>query len=187
MQNKKVIGITGGSGAGKSYISKQLRKAGFCVIDADEIAHKCLEKAECIAEIKQEFGDLVIKDGKPNRKKLSEIVFSEPKKLEKLENITHKYILSEIQSQIDLSEGDAVFVDGAVLIESGFKCDFMIGVIADKGLRKERIINRDKITEEDAVRRISAQKEDVFYRENCDFIIENNGGNIDITQILKRI
>ncbi|MBR4720932.1 MAG: dephospho-CoA kinase [Clostridia bacterium] len=187
MQNKKVVGITGGSGTGKSYISAQLKNAGYLVIDADEVAHKCLEQAECAAEIRAEFGEGVIENGKPNRKKIGEIAFSEPKKLEKLGKITHKYILAEIQQKIDASDGRVVFVDGAVLIESGFKCDFMIGVLADKKIRKERIINRDKISETEAEKRISAQQEDGFYRKKCDFIIENNGGEIDITEIVKRI
>ena len=187
MQNKKVIGITGGSGAGKSHISAQLKKAGYLVIDADKVAHSCLEQAKCAEEIRAEFGDGVIENGKPNRKRIGEIVFSEPTKLEKLGEITHKYILADIQKRIDEAEGDIVFVDGAVLIESGFECDFMIGVIADKKVRKERIINRDKITDEAAKKRILAQQEDSFYRQNCDFIIENNGGEIDIMQILKRI
>lgn len=187
MQNKKVIGITGGSGAGKSHISAQLKMAGYPVIDADEVAHNCLEQAECVEEIRREFGESVIENGKPSRKKIGKIVFSEPKKLEKLDKITHKYILADIQKRIDKEKGDTVFVDGAVLIESGFKCDFMIGVLADRGIRKERIKSRDKITEKDAEKRISAQQEDGFYIENCDFIIKNNGGEIDITEILKRI
>jgi len=187
MQNKKVIGITGGSGAGKSHISAQLKKAGYSVIDADEVAHQCLEQAECVEEIRAEFGEEVIENGKPSREKIGKIVFSEPKKLEKLGKITHKYILADIQRRIDKEKDDIVFVDGAVLIESGFKCDFMIGVLADKKIRKERIINRDKITEKDAEKRISAQQVDDFYIENCDFIIKNNGGEIDITEILKRI
>ncbi len=187
MQNKKVVGITGGSGTGKSHISSLLRKAGFPVIDADEIAHRCLKNSECIAEITKEFGRDVLTKGIPDRKKLGEIVFSDPKKLEKLGKITHKYILSEIRREILKAESETVFVDGAVLIESGMDCDFMIGIIADKNIRKRRIMDRDGITDEEAQRRISAQQEDGFYREICDFVIENNGGEPDISEIIKRI
>lgn len=187
MQNKKVIGITGGSGSGKSYISALLREKGFAVIDADEVAHNCLGIRNCISEIAEEFGKSVLKNGAVNRKKLGEIVFSEPEKLEKLNKITHKYILAEIRREAEKAEGNTVFVDGAVLIESGMDCDFMIGVIADKKIRKERIISRDNITETEAVRRISAQQNDDFYRENCDLIIENSGGKPDISEIIKRI
>lgn len=187
MQNKKVIGITGGSGTGKSHISDLLRKAGFTAIDADKVAHNCLNISECVSEIRAEFGEDVIKSGAVDRKKLGKIVFSEPEKLEKLNKITHKYILAEICREIENAEGNTVFVDGAVLIESGMDCDFMIGVIADKKIRKDRIISRDKISEIEAERRISAQQPDDFYRKNCDLVIENNGGNIDISEIIKRI
>lgn len=187
MQNKKVIGITGGSGTGKSYICALLKDAGFCVIDADEVAHSCLNKDGCIKEIVREFGEGVLTSGKPDRKKLGKIVFPSPEKLEKLGKITHKYILEEIRQSIEKACGKVVFVDGAVLIESGMTCDIMIGIIADKSVRKERIISRDNLTEEAAAMRISAQQDDEFYRKNCDFVIENNGGAIDISKIIKRV
>ena len=187
MQNKKVVGITGGSGSGKSHISALLRASGFPVIDADEVAHDCLNKSGCIKELVSEFGGGILRNGLPDRKKLGEIVFSDAKKLEKLNEITHKYILSDIFDKISASEGDTVFVDGAVLIESGMDCDFMVGVIADKGIRKNRIIKRDKITETEAERRIFAQQEDSFYLENCDLVIENNSGEPDISEIIKRL
>lgn len=187
MQNKKVIGITGGSGTGKSYISALLKEKGFCVIDADEVAHNCLNKDGCAKEIVKEFGVDILTAGKPDRKKLGKIVFSSPEKLKKLGKITHKYILEDIRQSIEKACGNIVFVDGAVLIESGMKCDIMIGIVADKAVRKERIISRDKLTEDEAQMRISAQQEDEFYRKNCDFVIENNGGKIDISEIIKRV
>lgn len=187
MQNKKVIGITGGSGTGKSHLSALLRDKGFCVIDADEIAHSCIEKDGCAAELAEEFGRDVLEGGKPNRKRLAQIVFSEPKKLERLGEITHKYILADIRDEIEKAKSDIVFIDGAVLIESGMDCDMMIGIVADRAVRKARIISRDKITEEEAEMRISAQQKDDFYRKNCDFVIENNGGTIDASEVIKKV
>lgn len=187
MQNKKIIGITGGSGAGKSHISDELRKKGFCVIDADAVAHESINDPDCVKELAAEYGDAVIKNGKIDRKKLGAVVFNAPEKLEKLNKITHKYILSDIADKIGNAAGNAVFVDGAVLIESGMKCDVMIGVVADSKIRKERIMSRDGITENEAKTRISAQQKDDFYYKNCDFVITNNGGDIDLSEILKRI
>lgn len=187
MQNKKIIGITGGSGSGKTHISALLRKDGFAVIDADETAHRCLEKPECSAEIAAEFGANVLKNGVPDRRRLGEIVFSDPEKLERLNKITHKYILADIRNEIEHASGDTVFVDGAALIESGMECDLMVGVLADKSVRKRRIMARDALSEADAERRISAQKSDGFYRKNCDFVIENNKGEPDISEIVKRV
>lgn len=187
MQNKRVVGITGGSGSGKSYISECLKKEGFSVIDADEVAHRCLEEDRCKAEITAEFGKAVLTRGKTDRKKLGKIVFSDSEKLKKLNSITHKYILSEIDKEIKNAKSDTVFVDGAVLIESGMKCDFMIGVIAKNALRKARIMRRDGIDKIEAERRIRAQQKDGFYRKNCDFVLANNGGEPDISEIIKRV
>ena len=186
-QNKKIIGITGGSGAGKSYISQELRKMGFAVIDADEVAHKSINKESCKEELCAYFGKNILSNGNIDRRKLGEIVFRDPRKLEKLNKITHKYILSDIADEITKANGNTIFVDGAVLIESGIKCDVMIGVLADKKVRISRIMSRDGITGEIAAERISAQKPDSFYEKNCGIIVLNNGENIDISAILKRI
>lgn len=186
-QSKRIVGITGASGTGKSYISQKLRDLGYEVIDADKTAHKSINKNACKKELCAYFGGEILDGGNIDRKKLGKIVFENPKKLEKLNEITHKYILSDIAEQAAKAKDNTVFVDGAVLIESGMKCDFLIGVLADKKIRLQRIVSRDRITEEDAKRRISAQKADGFYRENCDVVIVNNDGEVDMSAILKRI
>ena len=187
MQNKKIIGITGSSGAGKSHISETLRKRGFFVVDADKVAHESINRPACVEELAREFGEDIVKDGKIDRKMLGKAVFSAPEKLERLNGITHKYILSDIEDKIKAQKDKTVFVDGAVLIESGMECDIMVGVVADKNIRIKRIMQRDGITEEEAKTRIAAQQKDGFYYENCDFVITNNGGEPDISGILKRI
>ena len=186
-QNKKIIGITGGSGAGKSYISDELRKRGYEVIDADRVGHESINRPECVKELAREFGNGVVSEGKIDRKRLGEAVFGAPERLAALNEITHKYILSDIAEKIRAAKGELVFVDGAVLIESGMKCDAMIGVTAARDVRTARIMRRDGITCAEAERRISAQQEDDFYRKNCDFIIENNGGEINISECLSKL
>lgn len=186
-QNKRIIGITGASGTGKSHISQKLRDLGYEVIDADETAHTSINKSACKKELCEYFGKSILTGDDIDRKKLGEIVFLNPQKLEKLNKITHKYILSDISDQIEKAKGSTVFVDGAVLIESGMKCDFLIGILADKKTRLQRIISRDGITEEAAKRRIAAQKEEEFYLENCDLVVTNDGGKVDLSEILKRI
>ncbi len=188
MQNKRVIGITGGSGCGKSYISKKLMERGFLVVDADVSARVVMEKGHpCLAETAAHFGEQILKNGELDRKKLAEIVFSDEASLKKLNEITHKYILADIYDKIEKGKGETVFVDGAVLIESGIKCDMMIGVLADKEVRKNRIVSRDGLSETEADRRIGAQQEDSFYIDRCDFVFYNNGSEPDIDYILKRI
>lgn len=186
-QNKRIIGITGGTGCGKSYISGLLRGAGIPVIDCDAVAREVMLPGKpALSEAAEFFGGEILENGALNRKKLAEIVFSDEKKLKKLNEITHKYILADIYNKIEREQSDLVCVDGAVLIESGMKCDKLVGILADRALRKARIMKRDSLTEDEAERRISAQKPDSFYTENCDFVFYNNG-NLDFNEILKRI
>ncbi len=188
-QNKKIIGITGGSGCGKSYISELLRRRGIPVADADKTAREVMKKGSlCLAETTDFFGErILLENGELNRKELAKIVFSDEKKLKKLNEITHKYIMESIYNEIERSEGGVAGADGAVLIESGFKCDMMIGVLADRAIRKKRIMLRDTLCEEEAEARINAQPQDDFYIKNCDFTIVNNGGEIDIDAVIERI
>lgn len=186
-QNKKIIGITGGSGCGKSYISGILRGRGIPVIDADKVAHEVMEAGKpCCREIIEYFGTKTA-DGGVDRKKLAEIVFADEKKLEMLNKITHKYILESINNRIEHESSDTVCVDGATLIESGMHCDVMVGVLADVQARRMRIIARDGISPREADARIGAQPADAFYDERCDVIIRNDGGRPNLEELMKRI
>ena len=188
MRNKKVIGITGGSGCGKSYVSDLLRRRGIPVIDADKTAHEVMAAGTpCCREVIDFFGGDIEENGGINRGQLGEIVFSDPGMLKKLDEISYKYILAGIENKIEKEDAEMVFVDGATLIESGMTCDVMIGVIADFSARKKRIILRDGISEETARMRIQAQPSEDFYRKNCDFIIYNDGRPIDIDGMLRKV
>ena len=189
MQNKRIVGITGGSGCGKSHLSGVLRSRGIPVIDCDLVSREIMIKGEpCYLEVLAEFGNEILQpDGEINRKNLGEIVFADKKKLEKLTEITHKHILADIYNKIEKEESRIICLDGAVLIESGIECDFMVGILADKELRIERIMARDSLSKESAKRRIEAQKQDSFFIENCDFVVYNNGNEYDIEDLIKRI
>lgn len=188
MRNKKIVGITGGSGCGKSYLSDILRSRGIPVIDADKTAHEIMEKdTPCTRELIAFFGGEIEENGAVNRKKLGKIVFSDPERLKKLNEISHKYILAGINKKIEDEKSDIVCVDGATLIESGMPCDLMIGVLADYETRKRRIMARDSLSEEEAQRRLNAQPGDGFYEGNCDFTVRNDGQEPDIDEIMKRI
>ncbi len=187
-QNKRVIGITGGSGCGKSYISSLLREKGFLVIDADVTAHKVMEQdLDCVSELSDFFGADIYESGKLNRQRLAAVVFADRKKLESLNKISHKYIIRSINSMVETAESEFVFVDGATLIESGMKLDMMIGVLADYETRKKRIILRDSLSEDRAEARLKAQPKDKFYLDRCDFVVYNNGGGVDVEEILNKV
>jgi len=188
MQNKKLIGITGGSGCGKSHLSSLLRERGIPVIDCDLVSREIMAKGTpCAEEVVGFFGDEILENGEINRRKLGRIVFSDKEKLKKLNEITHKYILSDIYSKMEKESSEIVCADGATLIESGINCHLIVGILADKELRIKRICERDNLSEEDARLRVEAQKGDDFYKENCDFVVYNNSGSFDIEDFIKRI
>lgn len=190
-----ILGITGGSGCGKTTVSEILSKKGVDIIDCDEVARKIVEpKQPALYEIKAVFGNDYIKpDGTLDRKKMADLVFNSPKSLLKLNEITHKYVAEYIDLYIKNSNSDIVAIDAAALIESGIykKCDYVLGVLAEKSVRLERIMNRDNLSYDEAKSRINAQKSDEFYVEKSNYIIYNNGDldktNEQITKILNEI
>lgn len=189
------LGITGGSGCGKTTVSDMLRKKGIDVIDTDKVARTIVEPEKpALAEIRERFGEEYINaDGTLNRKKLGDYVFSNPDKLLELNRITHKYISAYIDEYIDNYSGKIIGIDGAALIESGIdkKCDYLLSVLCGEKLRIERIISRDGISCDAAKKRIKAQKKDEFYIENSDFIVYNDCSNeeleLKIDSIIKKI
>ena len=190
-----ILGITGGSGCGKTTVCEILSRNGVDVVDCDIVSRKIVEpKTPALSEIKSYFGDEYIrKDGTLDRKKLAALVFNSPEKLEKLNEITHKYVEEYIDLYIAASNSEIIGLDAAALIESGIykKCKHVMCVLADKEIRKERIMRRDSLSEIDATARICAQKTDEFYIEKSDYIVYNNGNieevNEDILKILNDI
>lgn len=180
----KIIGLCGGSGSGKSAVSELLEKIGIPHIDADRIYHNITSyESDCMRELASVFGDGVKNgDGSLNRAYLREIVFfgiDSNQKRNTLNKITHKYVLAEIDNQIEKYKADgreAVIADIPLLFESGFykKCDFTVAVIADDEIRAKRIVCRDNITEEQAKARINAQISTEELISKVDFVLENN-------------
>ncbi len=184
MQNKYLFGITGGSGCGKSTVSDIFRSLGFPVIDCDVLARQVtMPGEECLEKLKNEFGeDITDKNNILIRRKLAKIVFEDSEKLKRLNEITHRYILERIFRTAENSECNIIGIDGAVLFESGVteSCRKVIGVLAEKKIRLERIQERDNISSEDARARIGSQKEDKFFIEKCDFILYNNSNRDEL-------
>ena len=182
----KIIGITGSSGAGKSTICDILQqKYDIKIIDADKIAKRLSRKGtDYINDIVKEFGnDVLDKQGELNRRKLAEIIYADPEKRNSLNQCTFKYIKKEIEREIiKEKEVSVIIIDAPLLFECELDkiCDYIIGVISKKDVQIARIVNRDGIDYEHAEKRLKIQKNNNFYIEKCDEIIENNNDMIDV-------
>lgn len=171
-----IIGVTGGSGTGKTTLSQMF---GYPVINADEVYHEILEKdANLQKELDENFGT-------HSRPELSKIVFHDAEKLKLLNEITHKYIVEEIETRI---HGDVV-IDAAVLFESGLdqQCEKTIALVASHNVRLQRIMERDGLSEEAAHDRLSAQQSDEYYIRHADYVIINDGSEEDLRKHAERL
>ena len=177
-----IIGITGPTGAGKSFFSDYLAKQNIPVIDADEVYHSLLvPPSPCLDALRLAFGDSIFhRDGSLDRPALSHIVFGDPDKLALLNETVLGIVLERVREMIRQQEksGDTVVaVDAPTLIESGFhrECGVVISVLCPAEQRLARIMKRDGLSQEAAEARIHAQKDDEFYRAHSDFILRNDG------------
>ena len=187
--NKKVFGITGPTGSGKSYISSLFAKKGVTIIDCDFLAREIVKPTQdAWRELYEYFGEKYFdKDGNLLRREMAKLVFSDKEKLLKLSEITHKHIDMEIKKIIDHTDG-IILIDGAVIIGSPVekRCEFLVGVLAPKEERVKRLKIRDGLPEEEIENRIMSQEDDDFYKNNCRFII-NNDGREDLDKKIREI
>lgn len=182
------IGLTGPTGAGKGYVSSRLAEMGFNILDADKYVKKIYDNNPGILNrLAAEFGNDIIINGELDRKKLAQIAFSSKENTKRLNSIVHPEVIS-------LCERDAkplAVLDAPQLFEAGAgdKCYKIISVIADYETRLRRITERDKITQEQAFSRMNAQFDESYYINNSDFVIYNNGEDIDsqIKKIMEEI
>ena len=178
----KVIGLTGGTGSGKSVVSKSLAAAGAVVIDADRIAHEIILKGEpAYTEIVNFYGtEILDAEGNIIRKRLGEIVFHDAKKLAFLNQCTHKYICAEVDRQIAKAEKEntarAVILDAPLLLEAGLesRCDTVWVVYAEPEVRAKRVMERDGVSYALAKARIANQKSWEEYKQAASVVIDNS-------------
>lgn len=198
MKKCRVLGLTGQSGAGKSTVAEFLEQNGFYVISADLLVKKIYNSGSpCLKTIAAVFGEDIISDnGTPDRKLLAKRAFSSKENTALLSSIVHPFVTAELFTQIKKaaeSGATTVVYDAPQLFESNADviCDEIISVTAEKSVRLERICKRDNISKENALMRMNAQLDEEFFRENSDYIIENNSDlsslNVQLEGLLKQI
>ena len=174
----KVIGITGPTGAGKTTALNALSGLGGCIIDADAVYHDLTVSSEAMrAELTARFGD-VYQGDTLDRKKLGAIVFRDKNALEELNRITHKYVDQETGRRLELAREagtPAAAIDAIALLDSSLiqYCDCTVAVTAPEDLRVHRIMAREGISEDYARMRVNAQKKSDWFREHCDYTLDN--------------
>lgn len=174
-----ILGITGGTGCGKTTALRTLEELGALIIDCDAVYHGLLiENKEMLAEIDSAFPG-VVTGGVLDRKALGAVVFSNTEALARLNGITHSYVGREIDRLLEswaLSGGRLAAIDAIELFGGNLarRCKATFAVLADRDKRIERIMARDGITREYAALRVDAQKPDSYFEEKCDYILKNN-------------
>ena len=171
-----IIGITGGTGCGKTTLLNAIRDKGGLVLDCDRIYHDLLRSdAQMLAAIDARFPG-VIENGTLNRKKLGAIVFSDENALLDLNAITHAAVKREVLCKLSANPKLAA-IDAIGLFEGKLAelCDVTVAITAPVETRVQRLMQRDGITEDYARSRIAAQHDDNWFRQRCDHVLENNG------------
>ncbi|WP_101772606.1 dephospho-CoA kinase [Peptostreptococcus faecalis] len=175
------IGLTGNIGCGKSSISNQLEKKGHYIIDADLITREIYADENVIKEMLGNFPDS-FENGKICRKKLGSIVFEDNEKLKLLNSITHKAIKLIVEKRIKAIEEDerykskAIVIDAALLYEANFSdiVDKTIVVYCSPEEQLKRVVKRDNISEEDAIKKINSQMDQKIKIERSDYVVDNS-------------
>lgn len=175
----KIIGLTGGIACGKSTVSSYIRKKGFPVIDADQIARKVVEPGSVgLAQIRETFGTIYLRpDGALNREMLGKKVFAEPEALKKLNSITGPLILEELKKELNTT-APVIFLDAALLLEEEQYRNLVdeVWVVSLKPeTQLERLINRNGYGFRQAKNRIASQMSDGDRVKQADAVIDNNG------------
>ncbi|MDR2166571.1 MAG: dephospho-CoA kinase [Clostridiales bacterium] len=180
MKQSKIIGLTGGSGVGKSEAARLFAEFGALIIDADRLGHEVILKGATPAyeQILAEFGESILGfNGEIDRSALGAIVFNDKAKLKRLSEIVHKYIIIRIHKIIGENHSKPIVIDAAVLIEAGMDkiCDMVLGIFAPSEARIARICARDGLTENEALRRVKSQMDDDELAQHIDVRIDNDG------------
>lgn len=178
------VGLTGGIATGKSFVLSVLRELGCEAMDADQTAREVVEPGQpAFDEIVAHFGQEVVgKDGKLNRAKLGAIIFNHPAEREKLNSIVHPKVFeaqARWMAEIERRKPQAIIViDAALMIETGSyrRFDKVVVVHCEPDIQLQRLMERNNLTKEEAMARISSQMPSAEKLKFADFAINTSLG-----------
>ena len=170
-----IIGITGGTGCGKTTLLNVIAEKGGLILDCDAVYHQLLTRDDRLLQAIEARFPGTVENGQLQRKKLGAIVFSDKTALLDLNRITHSAIQAEVLRQLKTQPRLAA-IDAIALFEAGLAelCDTTVAVTAPVEVRVQRLVQRDQISEDYARSRIAAQHEDDWFRQRCDHILVND-------------
>ena len=178
-----IIGITGGTGCGKTTALQAIEQLGGLVIDCDKVYHDLLKTdTAMLAAIDNRFPGTA-KEGLLDRKALAAIVFTDEQALLELNAITHSAVKNKVLEILEANSGLAA-IDAIGLFEGGLDklCDMTVAVTAPEEVRVQRLVERDHITRQQAMMRINGQKSQKYFAEKCDYVLENTGTQADFQE-----
>ena len=181
------VGLTGGIGSGKTTVAKIFQMLGIPVFDADSNAKQLMNTNALIKkELIAAFDKNIFNDDELDRKKLAAIVFNDEQKLKLLNSIVHPATIKASEEWVKQQQSKYVIKEAALLFESGSnkELDLVIGVIAPKEIRIERVIARDSTSKKEVELRISKQQEEEITKSLCDYLIINDDEHLVIPQVL---
>ena len=171
-----ILGITGGTGCGKTTLLNLIREKGGLVLDCDAIYHQLLQTDDDLLRAIEGRFPGTVTDGVLSRKMLGRLVFSDRAALEDLNRLTHGAILAEVRRRLESAPALAA-IDAIALLESGLAtlCDVTVAVTAPEEDRVRRLMARDGIPEDYARSRIAAQHGEDWFRQRCGYCLPNTG------------
>lgn len=191
VNNKKIIGLTGMSGAGKSTACTVFARFGFDIIDCDRICRAIVKKEKpCLAEIVKFFGEEILTEERElNRREMAKIIFSDEKKRLALNGIMYPYVSYIVIESILNSKSCYVMLDAPTLFESGIDdiCDVIVSVVAERQTVISRIIQRDGISLTEAENRLKSQYNKDYYAERSCYVVDNDESSEDFIKKLETI
>ena len=185
-----LIGITGGIGSGKTFISRMFNSSeAFVVFNSDLYAKEILvENSEVIDFVKNKIGEKSYKDGIIQTKYISDVIFNDKRKLNELNKIVHPKVLHEFEKFKSSNLNKIIIIESAILFETGIylQTNYNILVTAPIKERINRVVFRDKISKLDVLKRINSQWKDSKKIGLADFVI-NNIDKLETEKIVKQL